>query len=301
MNNHEDNSLSRRSVIVGAAAAAFTSLCPGRASAQCKAGDVVWDETDTEYICHRASRTDLPTCGSVPSSVDAIGRQRDSLRRQLQQNTREAIRNADELETWSAFLSKQREEARKKAAGQAGGIVLSETLNRLTAKATAARQLRTQQAGLMRREWGAQVDRLSRMSPTAKAYWLGRINEAKTAEQGLTVLNDGIEAINQIYDVGSLYHDTNWKELKLAVLGTLNIAVTIAARNPAISMLKTDFEAGENALYGWWSVLAARNRLKQFCALEDKLLAQQVKQSNRYVLLSNALNAIKLGHTYCVP
>jgi hypothetical protein len=276
-----------------------------RSAYACNPGDIVIGETPTEWICRRATNTDLPECSSIPDSLAGLERLRNGLRNQLQSNNREAVHNADALDEWSEFLTEKRDEARKKsikiAITEVIGSSREKFLDRAADKAAALRDLRVEQAGLMRREWGALVTRLSQMSPSVKSYLLGRISEANTLEKAIDFLKDSWNAIDDAYGLGSDAVEANWQTKKVGAVTLLRITAALVTSNPVIHWLQTDLEAGENALYGWWSVLAARNRLRQFIALEDNLLRQQIADANRYVLVNNAWRGRSQDETYCIP
>lgn len=273
------------------------------AEAACPAGSTQVGEQRTQSgnvvtvhpVCRR-----VPKCAGLPASAADVAREHAGLRRELEGNISEAARNAAAIEEWAAFGAKARETTRQRALGVATGAALSAALGRVQGVAK-QRHLDARQAAGLQRDWGQVVTRLNRMSPTAKAHVLKPVNEARTAEQAVTALQQGIDVIGVSYDAGALAIEPDWEAFKAAALSSLQLTESLLYGNPATGLLITDLQAGENAVYGWWAALATRNRLRQLLALEDSLLAEAVRESNRYVVLSAAMAAIGRGEAYCAP
>jgi hypothetical protein len=239
-------------------------------------------------ICRRKGAPPPP----VPTpAASCLQMQKDIgvLRVQMQADSAQAARNSDALDEWSRFSDKAREDVRKEAYKQATELAVEGVLKGIKTLAINDRMITAQDAGLLNSNWKMNVVRLIGMPAAQKAEVLTRLSQARTVEQGATALKLGMKAINASYDAASLRLEPNWENAKKAGLSTLKLINAIAYDNPATGLLIKDLDAGQNALYGWWAVLAARNRLNQFMALEDGALSRAVDRSNRYVALANKL------------
>lgn len=281
-------------------ALAVAALSAGQVRAQCHPGDVLVDETETEYVCRKASATDLPPCSSLPADLAGMKRLQGGLKRQVQSNINEAARADAALEEWSGMLKTSREAARKVALTGAFKLALRQSLRKLGEVAEARRDALEFDAGLFRREAWAIVDKLTRLTPSQRKALLDPIREADTAARGIAALRMGMPVIDATYNTAALAHEDSWAQKKSAAVSFLMLTVRLAEAHPAVDLLVIDLSMGENALYGWWAVLAARNRLEQFMALEEELLKDQIAKSHRYVLVTRAVKAREAGGTYCV-
>jgi len=293
--------------IMAAAIVIAAGIVPsGRAQAQprsCPPGHVYTgtEETADEIIvhCQPVNRPSLPPCSALPATIEAMRREAAGLRRELQQNTREGARNASALEEWAALHDDARRRAREKALKLGTELAVGKALEKLQATARLHHELNVQEAGLLRREWAAIVGRLSKMSPSEKAYHLNRIANAKTAEQGVKALKVGLDSIRTANEIGEAAVEPTRQERLEAMASTLELVEKLSFANPYTNLLIKDFKSLDNAAYGWWAALAARGQLKSFIALEDSLLAESIRESSRYVLLSNAISADRRGDVYC--
>ncbi len=286
----------------------FAALSPSGAAAManpCPPGHIYrgTEETATEIItnCEPVTNPALPPCDQLPATLKALQAEAQSLRRELQRNTTEAARISSALDDWVGLHENARRRAREKALKLGTELAVNKALEKLQATARLHHQLNVQEAGLLRREWAAIVGRLSKMSPSEKSYHLNRIANANTAEQGVKALKAGIDSIRTANEVGEAVVDPTREERLEAIASTLELVEKLSFANPYTNLLIKDLKSHENATYGWWAALAARGQLKSFIALEDSLLAESIRESSRYVLLSNAISAFRRRQVYCRP
>lgn len=299
------------------AASALAGLCvapePARAQAQaqCPPGYRLdrleqYREGDTIYIRPHCTSL-LPLCSNVPSSEQEITRALAGLRGQLGSNQREAQRLQDAVDEWIGYGEEVREETRKRTLG----IGISAGLVGLRRYVQATRYLTLQQHGLVHREWGAVVDRLSRLPPAVKTRLRNRVSLMTTVDSGAVFFSRSWNVIHAAYHTGALAQQESWSEFKEAAYYTLSLALSLvssnieivegaALTNPVTAVFVADLRSVSNAGFGWWAALTARGHIRNFLAQQDAQLAEANREASRYVVLSDTLRRMRAGETYCI-